>query len=331
MGSSNWSDAFYNDREEERKRTGKSAFVYHAAVSSGHAARKVHEKMDPKGVKVRESRDSAAHPNSLPIAVYFDVTGSMGGVPVKMQKKLTLLNGLLLRKGYVQDPQILFGAVGDARSDQASLQVGQFESGIEMDDDLGRIWIEGGGGGSKEESYQNAIYFMARHTVSDAWEKRGKKGYLFLIGDEKPYPSVSRDQIKKIVGDDIQADITVADIVRECRERYHVFFILPNETSYFDDPEIEQVWSKLLSKENFIKLDNPEGVCEAIATAIGLCEGTVDIDSAKVDLKDAGASMTVVRSVATALDGLAKSTSLAKVGTGNLPEKSGRSDRVARL
>lgn len=330
MGSSNWSDAYYNDREEERARTGKSAFVYNAAVSSGTAARKVHEKMDPKGI-TRESRDSDAHPNSLPISVYFDVTGSMGGVPVKMQKKLSLLLGLLLRKGYVMDPQILFGAVGDARSDRAPLQVGQFESGIEMDDDLGRIWLEGGGGGSKEESYEHAIYFTARHTVSDAWEKRGKKGFLFLIGDEKPYPTVSQAQIQKIMGDNIQGDIPIADIVRECRERYHVFFILPNETSYFNDPEIESVWSKLLSKENFIKLDNPEGVCEAIATAIGLCEGTVDLDTAKADLKDSGASMTVVSSVASALGGLAKSTALAKVGTGNLPEKSGRSDRVARL
>ena len=332
MGGTYWSDNYYADREADRVKTGKTAFTYDVAMKSAPvSARKVHEKCDPYGVKFRESRDSDAHPNSVAIAVMFDVTGSMQTVPMVLQKKLGQLMGLLLRKSYVVDPQILFGTIGDATCDPGSLQVGQFESGIEMDDDLGRLWLVGGGGGSNEESYQNALYFFARHTAIDCWEKRGHKGYLFIIGDEKPYPKVSRAQVKSLIGDDLQDDIPVKAIIREVQERYHVFYVLPKGTSNYDHPEIETTWKGLLSPENFIKLEDPESVCESIGVAIGLIEGTVDMSAAEADLKAAGVPKRTIDSVGRGLDSLAKSTALTRVGTGNLPEKAGRSKTNVRL
>src|SRR3954471_13838154 len=108
MGGSRWSDDFYNDREDDRKKTGKSAFAYDARLKADPTAKRaVHDKMDPRGV-TRESRDSDAHPSTVAIGVVFDVTGSMGGIPVQLQKKLPQLMGLLERKSYVKDPQILF-------------------------------------------------------------------------------------------------------------------------------------------------------------------------------------------------------------------------------
>lgn len=44
------------------------------------------------------------------------------------------------------------------------------------------------------ESYELAMYFMARHTSIDCYEKRGKRGYLFMIGDELAYPKVKRHE-----------------------------------------------------------------------------------------------------------------------------------------
>jgi adenylosuccinate synthase len=113
--------------------------------------------------------------------VLVDVTGSMGGVPRALQKKLPKLLGLLKDSGYVRDPQIMFGAIGDATCDRAPLQVGQFESDNRMDADLERILLEGGGGGQKTKSYEVAMYFMARHTAADCFENRGKRGYLFML------------------------------------------------------------------------------------------------------------------------------------------------------
>ena len=190
MGSGRWSTDVYYAAARMRATSGTSAFAY----SDGGATR-VHPALDPLGVTARESRDSDEHPRSLAIAVLFDVTGSMRGAG-RLQQKLPRLLGLLLRKGYTTDPQIMFGAIGDATCDRAPLQIGQFESDNRMDDDLGRIVLEGGGGGQKTESYELAMYFMARHTAIDCYDKRGRRGYLFIIGDEMAYPQVKPAEVR---------------------------------------------------------------------------------------------------------------------------------------
>ncbi len=106
MGSGRWSSDVYETAE--RLRGGKSAFAY-----SDSGARTVHPDLDPFDVGRRESRDSDEHPRSLAIAVLFDVTGSMGGVPRALQKKLPRLLGLLKDSEYVGDPQIMFVAICD--------------------------------------------------------------------------------------------------------------------------------------------------------------------------------------------------------------------------
>src|SRR5215469_12638751 len=217
MGSGAWSTNVYD--AARRMRGGASAFKY-----SDSGARKVHPDLDPRGITVRESRDSDEHPTSLAIAVLFDVTGSMQGVPRVLQARLPQLMGLLIRKGYLDHPQILIGAIGDATCDAAPLQIGQFESGIEIEEDLGKLFLEGGGGGQVTESYELAMYFMARHTAIDCHEKRGKKGYLFIIGDEAPYPQVKRQEVKKLIGDKLQADVPVEDMIEELEQTYEVYF-----------------------------------------------------------------------------------------------------------
>jgi len=49
------------------------------------------------------------------------------------------------------------------------------------------------------ESYELAMYFMARHTAMDCLDKRGRRGYLFLIGDELAYPKVKAREIAKVM------------------------------------------------------------------------------------------------------------------------------------
>ena len=194
MGTTRWSDDHYRDRAKLRARTGKDAFEHDHAIRTGAAARAVHPTMNPRGVTVRESRDSDTHPQSHAVVVLFDVTGSMKGVPRVLQAHLPKLMGLLIRKGYLDHPQILIGAIGDATCDAAPLQVGQFESGIEIEEDLGKLYLEGGGGGHITESYELAMYFMARHTAIDCFEKRGRRGYLFIVGDEAPYPQLQAER-----------------------------------------------------------------------------------------------------------------------------------------
>ncbi len=319
MGGTAWSDAHYRSRAAHLRATGRSAFGYDEDIRAGRCTAGVHDQMDPARLKggCRESRDSDRHPTSNAVAVLFDVTGSMQQVPRILQKSLCTLMGLCLRKGYLSDPAILVGAVGDATCDRVPLQVGQFESGNEIENDLNRLFLEGGGGGQQTESYELALYFLARKTSIDCLEKRGRKGYAFLIGDEMPYPRVKRKEVKQVFGDVLEADIPLRAILEEVREKYELYFILPNLTSYYHDRKIFGHWQKLLG-QNAVRLDDPSGISELIAATIGLAEDAVAIGDLTNDLADAGIDGKVAAAVSTALAtvGATSSPRLDTHGTG---------------
>jgi len=303
MGSTHWSDDDYRERARRRAASGKSAFEHDDAMRHLPAAKRaVHEKMNPFGVALRESRDSEAHPDSRAVAVLFDVTGSMQKVPRILQANLPQLMDRLIHKGYLEHPQIMVGGIGDATCDQAPLQVGQFESGIEIEDDLGKLFLEGGGGGQTTESYELAMYFMAHHTSLDCFEQRGQPGYLFLIGDEAPYREVKRGEVKKVLGNRIQANIPVEEVLAELQRTYEVYFVIPNLTGHWNNKKIHSRWVELLG-QNVLRLEDPAGICELIASTIGLAEGKTDLDELEGDLQEAGSTSRVARAVSQALDG----------------------------
>ena len=284
MGSGRWSTDVYTAAANYRAASGTSAFAY-----SDGGAREAHPALDPRGVTARESRDNEEHPLSTPIAVLFDVTGSMGGVPRTLQTKLPQLLGLLTRKGYATDPHLLFGAVGDATCDRVPLQVGQFESDNRMDDDLARIVLEGGGGGQKRESYELAMYFMARHTALDSVVKRGRRGYLFLIGDEMPYPRVNPKEVRRFIGDHLGEPIGTEAIIAELRRTFEVFYLMPSAAGWGGDAEVLTRWRELLG-QNVLVLDDLDAVCETIALTVGLGEDTIDLEEGLADLADVGSA-----------------------------------------
>jgi hypothetical protein len=303
MGHGHWSTDVYAAAARYRRSTGKSAFGYSDMTlgSLPHEAWKPHVTLDPLGVTVRESRDSGEHPTSVAIAVLFDVTGSMHVVPRVLQTKLPRLHGLLQDGGYARDPQILFGAIGDATCDRVPLQVGQFESDNRMDEHLGNILLEGGGGGQMTESYELAMYFMARHTSIDCHERRGHKGYLFIIGDEMPYPSVKASEVRRVIGDDLRESIPTSRIVAELRQAYEVFYILPAGTAYYGDDRVLSSWRRLLG-QNVLLLDDLNAVCETIAVTVGLGEAAIELDQGIDQLRefDGGVAGSVGKALANA-------------------------------
>jgi hypothetical protein len=314
MGSGLWSASVYDAAATHRAVTGTPAFAYSARMSrtTPRSAWTAHPRLDPKGVTLRESRDTAEHPTSRAVTVLFDVTGSMHTIPQQLQQKLPELLGLLLRKGYLEHPQIMFGAIGDATCDAVPLQIGQWESDNRMDEDLENLFLEGGGGAQTTESYELALYFMARHTAMDCFEKRGEKGFLFLIGDEMAYPRVKRGEVRRVTGDVLQQDIPTAQIVAELRERFHLYLLLPTKASNGGDPQVLDFWRRLLG-QHVVELDDADAVCETIALLIGLHEG-VDLDTGVDDLRDVGVDRTTVRTVSAALAPIAASVGVSGRG-----------------
>jgi hypothetical protein len=302
MGYTAWSDEHYRDRAAFRRARGLSAFAYDADIRAQRVRAGVHESMDPAKMKngCRESRDSDKHPDSRAVAVLFDVTGSMKQVPQILQKSLATLFGLCLRNGYLAHPAILVGGIGDATCDAAPLQVGQFESGNEIEDDLSRLYLEGGGGGQMTESYELGLYFLARKTAIDCFEKRGRKGYAFLIGDEMPYRRLKRREVERVFGDKLEEDIPIETLVQEARAKWEIFFVIPNLSSYYDDPQILEYWRRHFG-QNVFRLEDPAGISELIASTIGLAEDAVAPDSLRKDLGKAGVKRDVIDAVSAVL------------------------------
>ena len=249
---------------------------------------KCHPLMNPKGVRLRESRDGSDHPQSLGIVFALDVTGSMGEIPKLMANQQLPTFMKILLDCQIRDPQILFMAIGDAVSDNAPLQVGQFESTAElMDQWLTWSYLEGGGGGTGEESYELGMYFLAMHTEMDCMTKRKKRGYLFMTGDEIPYPTLSKHVVEAVIGDNLDEDLTCEEIVAELQKSYVPFFIIPDRARA---KRCERRWRDLLG-DNVICLEAPVDVCFVTAGAILLNEGRASsIEELTALLRNAGLS-----------------------------------------
>jgi len=261
--------------------------------------------MDPKGVKVRESRDGPDHPESQGIVFALDVSGSMGEIP-RLMATQQLPNFMKVLMGcQVRDPQVLFMAIGNATSDAAPLQVGQFESTAElMDQWLTWTYLEGRGGGAGE-SYDLGFYFLATHTEMDCMVKRNKKGYLFMTGDEEPFPALSKHIVDGIIGDKLDDDIPLEEVVAEAQKTYVPFFIIPDRTRA---RRCERRWRDVLG-DHVLCLESPVDVCYVAAGAILLYEKRVaDINELAKQLSDAGMPPSRRGPVVTSLTPLANVT-----------------------
>lgn len=266
-----------------------------------------HAMMNPHGLKMRESRDSVDHPNSLAIVFALDVTGSMGDIPRQLAtKELPTFMKLISGCG-IPDPQLMFMAIGDAMCDQAPLQVGQFESTAElMDQWLTWSYLEGGGGGNGGESYELAFYTLAQHTDIDCWTKRQKRGYLFMTGDDLPFPAVSRHQIEAYIGEKLDDDIPIEEAIAAAAEMYHLFFLIP-------DPGrrawCESRWRDLLGN-NVICMESSSDACAVAAAIIALTEKAVPnlktlhetLQSNQISAQQASAVIRAIQPYAAQLD-----------------------------
>lgn len=338
MGGGRWTVGTYDAHTTAKAAAGLPTFDYDDDIRAGRKAAAVHELLDPSvvagptspfaGKVMREVVISDEHPNPTAVAVVLDVTGSNIAAARIAHSKLPQLLGLIQRKGYVEDPQINFCAIGDATCDRVPLQIGQFESDNRIDAQLEAMYLEGNGGGQVYETYELAAYFLARHTYQEPLERFGKKGYAFFIGDEKPYAMIrkgnygvgygySGHSVQSLIGDQLEADIPTSQIFAELQEKYEVFFLFQAQGSYRPD-EILPEWRALLG-ERALVLEDPAAVCEFIAGVLGMLEGGLSLDEAVDDLKSVGADP---RAIAVAGKALARVNSGGAVvkSEGNLPD-----------
>lgn len=257
MGGGSWTSSNFASYSTSRGRSVNSCGVVTTAYKNAQdmfTSRMLLEKLNPYNV-IRECCDSEEHPNTIPVILALDVTGSMGDASMRVAKSLNQIMTKLYEK--VTDVEFMIMAIGDLVYDSAPIQASQFESDIRIAEQLDEVYFEGGGGGNGYESYTAAWQFGLRHTKLDCWN-RGKKGIIITLGDEPLNPYLPRNELNRALGCKCQANIETADLYKEVTEKFDVYHIAINDSStsyrYYED-DIKKSWSKYLDDKHLLVSD----------------------------------------------------------------------------
>lgn len=254
MGSGFWDDAKYSVYTSTTY--GMSAKDFSASnhsVQEIYKSRGLANELNPYKV-MRECRDSDEHPETYPVILALDVTGSMGGASVKVAKKLNEIMTELYADPSIKDIEFCIMGIGDLAYDDAPIQISQFESDIRIAEQLDKIYFEGGGGGNNYESYSAAWYMGLYHCDLDCW-KRNQKGLIITLGDELSNPHLPYE-LGRVTGDNCQAAVETSKLLPEVLKKFNVYHVSVDdkESSYQFHREhwdLDEDWEKLLGKEHY--------------------------------------------------------------------------------
>lgn len=257
MGYGTWTASSYSDYTTKNRGLSADEFASSKdfTAQTMYTSRHLPKELNPENI-TRECCDSDEHPDTFPVILALDVTGSMGGAAMKVAQKLNEIMTNLYEDNGVKDIEFCVMGIGDLAYDTAPIQISQFESDIRIAEQLDKVYFEAGGGGNKYESYTAAWYMGARHCSLDCW-KRGKKGIIITMGDELPNPYLPRAQLTRVTGDKLQDDINTPDLLQEVKEKFNVYHISvkDRETSYtmyqnwYDE---DSKWKELLGNNYYV-------------------------------------------------------------------------------
>ena len=232
----------------------------------------------PTSSMIRESCDSSDNPNSTPIFIACDVSGSMYPVLDKIVRtELPEFINYMYERKPISDPHLMFMGVGDVEAgDNYPIQVTQFEADIRIAEQLAEIYLEEGGGCNDHESYLLPLWFAKNHTKIDSMKKRNKKGYIFTMGDESPQYGLTRHMIEEAIkGEKVQfEEISAEDLLTDVSKEWNVFHLLLEEgyyaRRYLD--ECKEQWKKLYG-QHVLFVSDISKISEIITSTIQLVEG----------------------------------------------------------
>jgi hypothetical protein len=232
--------------------------------------------LDPKNFTVRESVDGDDNPESTPIIIGLDVTGSMSPVLESMARKgLKTICEEIYKRNPVTNPHICTLGIGDMACDRAPFQATQFEADIRIFEQLEKLFLEGGGGGNDHESYTLAWYFARYRTKTDSFSKRGRKGFIFTIGDEEITPVLKADLLRHFMGGEDNKGISCQEMFDITFPEWNIFHIIIKEgwhaSSYYN--EVKSSWEKVIGTQRVLPLDDHTKAGEVIVSTMEVASG----------------------------------------------------------
>ena len=268
MGSSTF------DRDEFKMYSRSMGKTYNSTTNrvegQVYRSRMLNEQLNPKNV-IRECCNSDEHPNTIPVILALDVTGSMGGACQETAEALGVIMEQLYKK--FKDIEIMVMGIGDLAYDKAPIQISQFESDVRIAEWLDKIYMEHGGGGNSYESYTAAWYMGLRHTKLDAYDKQGRKGIIITMGDEPLNPYLPKSELSNVTGDSLQGDIETKDLFKDASEKFDIYHIAvdsPQDSYSYYEKRIKESFGNLLGQRFMISTIGKLGdtICDCIANSV---------------------------------------------------------------
>lgn len=265
MGSGSWTTASYADYSTS---CGKSYDVDTNRVSGQVFTQYgMDDSLNPRNFRIRECVDSEEHPNTIPIILALDVTGSMGRSCQETAEALGVIMTELYEK--YKDIEFCVMGIGDLAYDSAPIQMSQFESDVRIAEALDKIYMEHGGGGNAYESYTAAWYMALHRTSLDRINKQGKRGIIITMGDEPLNPYLPKGALNEALNGNEQGDVNTDDLYKEVSEKFDVYHIAVNDHDncyYRYADRIESSFGKLLGQR--LKISTVNDLSKTITECI---------------------------------------------------------------
>jgi hypothetical protein len=183
----------------------------------------------------------------------------MAGWPFEIFDRLPLLYNTLSQ--YREDLEICFAAIGDAAVDRWPLQVTSFASGFDLEQLLGSLYGEGGGGDAPE-SYGLFAHWLNTHIeVPNAKEPP----FLIVFGDITMHLKVPKGQIAHYLGDRVSRDVDAIGAWREVGKTWNTWF-LRRPTGKPGD-RVDKQWGQAIGAQKIFHIEDEQ---RAVDYAMGL-------------------------------------------------------------
>ena len=258
----------YSWNEDTSSWYGSSAYSYStrgatkrkaaAERAKAHGPRTYERKSGPNE-KVIDPRKHVQTRSANPLIVAVDVTGSMASWPFEIFDRLPLLYNTLSQ--YREDLEICFAAIGDAAVDRWPLQVTDFASGFDLEQLLGSLFGEGGGGDAPE-SYGLFAHWVNTHVQVPALQE---PPFLIVFGDITMHEKVPGNQISNYLGDRQSRDIDAIAAWRQVTQTWNTWF-LRRPTGKPGD-SVDKQWGEAIGEQKIFHIEDEQ---RAVDYAMGL-------------------------------------------------------------
>ncbi|MBT3239971.1 MAG: hypothetical protein HON98_04265 [Chloroflexi bacterium] len=258
----------YSWDEDTTSWYGKSSYAYDpksakkrkaAATRAKASGPRTYDKKGGPNEKIIDPKKRIKSKSKNPLIIAVDVTGSMSTWPGEIFDRLPLLFNTLSQ--YREDLEICFVAIGDAKVDRWPLQVTTFASGFDLEQQLGSLYGEGGGGDAPE-SYGLFAHWVNTHVeIADTDEKP----FLIVFGDIDMHEEEPHQFVTQILGDKSSKSVESIKAWNKVSDNWNTWFLRRPNGKIGD--KVDKMWGKAIGEQKIFHIQDEQ---RAVDYAMGL-------------------------------------------------------------